>query len=94
MGYGVLTDPNALRHAYGITNTNHIVWLPIMNDPCNNWYNMYGNNDDKKKELIIQIANKAIAEAEPPNGRRSTNRPYVPFGLFLQFFYAQLSNSN
>jgi hypothetical protein len=64
MGYGKLINAYDIRHAGGVTDTNYHVWLPIMCDPNNNWYNMYGNNDDRKKELIIQIANKDPAKKE------------------------------
>ncbi|GHT56065.1 hypothetical protein FACS1894109_03990 [Spirochaetia bacterium] len=62
LNYGVLTDTNAHMHGCGITDKHHSVWLPIMYELDNNWYNMYGHNDDRKKELIIQIANKVPAK--------------------------------
>jgi hypothetical protein len=58
LGYGTIRGYNDLRHGYGMTTTNHKVWLPIMYDPDNNWFNMY---DNKNKDLIIQIANKEPA---------------------------------
>jgi hypothetical protein len=64
MNYGKLVNPYYIRHAGGVTDTYCNVWLPIMCDPNNNWYNMYSNNDDRKKELIIQIANKDPAKNE------------------------------
>jgi hypothetical protein len=62
MGYGRLTEPGYIRHACGITDTGCSVWLPIMYEPDSNWYNMYGNNDDR--ELIIEIANKNQARRD------------------------------
>jgi hypothetical protein len=54
MGYGKLTNPNDIMHACGITDKGQRVWLPIIWDPYNTWFNIYNNNN---KELIIQIAN-------------------------------------
>jgi len=64
MGYGKLTRYNDIRHGGGITDNDSNVWLPILCDPYNNWYNMYSNNDEVKKELIIQIANKEQAKKD------------------------------
>jgi hypothetical protein len=59
LGYGTLTGESAKRHAYGLTTAGANLWLPIMYDPDNNWYNMYGSNTSR--ELIIQIAHKEPA---------------------------------
>ncbi|GMO52205.1 MAG: hypothetical protein Pg6C_17660 [Treponemataceae bacterium] len=59
MGYGTLVGMDAKLHACGRTTTGDIVWLPIMYDPDNNWYNMYDCNTSR--ELIIQIAHKKPA---------------------------------
>ena len=64
MGYGKLRNTYDIRHASGITDTDYCIWLPIMCDPNGNWYNMYNNNDDKKKELIIQIAIKDASKKD------------------------------
>jgi hypothetical protein len=65
LGYGTLAGEPAKRHAYGLTTAGANLWLPIMYDPDNNWYNMYGSNTSR--ELIIQIAHKkpAINEWHP-----------------------------
>jgi hypothetical protein len=77
MGYGKLTNDRDIRHACGITDTKHLVWLPIMCDPDNNWYNMYNNNDHRKKELIIQIANKDQAKKDWRTGILKEDRTHV-----------------
>jgi hypothetical protein len=77
MGYGKLTNTNNIRHACGITDTKHLVWLPIICDPYNNWYNMYNNNDDRKKELIIQIANENQAKMDWRAGILKEDRTHV-----------------
>ena len=60
LGYGVLSNSNDLLHAYGMTDKNILVWLPIMYDPDNNWFNMYGIQNNKN--IIVEIANKDWAK--------------------------------
>jgi hypothetical protein len=77
MGYGILTNPGDIRHAHGRTDTGCLVWLPIMCDPFNNWYNMYNNNDDRRRELIIQIANQDQARNDWSVGTLKEDKTHV-----------------
>ena len=62
MGYGKLINPHDTMHAFGITDTDHLVWLPIMYNESNNWYNIY--NDKNTKEMIVEIANNHSAKRD------------------------------